>query len=219
MIAHEINNILTPFGSYAALALKHIEDKDLVKKALEKAVLNAKRAGKVMESMLSMANGQSQEKTSVLVTELIEDVFTCLCRDFQKDGIHVKIKVSADLRLHAVAIQIQQVLMNLILNAREAMLAKGGTLTISARKTENTVSLVVSDTGSGIAQQDLDSIFKAFYSNKDSKQEDNECFGTGLGLAFSRLVIDSHEGTLSVESQVSKGTTFTIALPQAPDDR
>ncbi len=219
MIAHEINNILTPFGSYAALALKHIDDKALVKKALEKAVLNAKRAGNVMESMLSMANGQSQEKTTVLVSELIEDVFTCLCRDFQKDGIHVKINVPVDFKVHAVAIQIQQVLMNLILNAREAMLSKGGTLSISVHKADNTVSLVVSDTGNGIAQSDLDTIFKAFYSTKDSKETSDECFGTGLGLAFSRLVIDAHEGTLSVESQVSKGTTFTIALPQTPDDR
>ena len=109
MIAHEINNILTPFGSYAALALKHPEDQELTQKALEKAVLNCRRATQVMESLLSLANGRHQKKTSVGLPVLVDEVFTCLCRDFSKDQISVVLDIPTDLTVYGVPVQVQQV--------------------------------------------------------------------------------------------------------------
>ena len=215
MIAHEINNILTPFGTYAELALKHIDDRELVRKALEKAVLNCNRAAQVMESMLNMAHGKTQEKAPVSVVEMVEDVFICLCRDFQKDGISIRIDIPKPLKIQATRVQIQQVLMNLILNAREAMLSNGGSLTISARRAGRQVLITVADTGTGIPEAELDHIFSAFYSNKDSTAATDECFGTGLGLAFCRLVMDAHGGEIAVSSTPGKGTTFTLGLPGA----
>ena len=215
MIAHEINNILTPFGSYAELALRHIDDRDLVRKALEKAVLNCNRAAQVMESMLNMAHGKTQKKEPVFVLEMVEDVFICLCRDFQQDGISIRLDIPEPLRIQATRVQIQQVLMNLILNAREAMLSRGGALTISARQAGRQVLITVADTGTGIPEAELQHIFRAFYSNKDSTETQDECFGTGLGLAFCRLVMDAHGGKISVSSAPAKGTTFTLALPGA----
>jgi len=184
MIAHEINNILTPFGAYADLALKHFDDKALVQKALEKAVLNCQRATKVMESMLALANGDTQQKQTVRLAGLIDDVFTCLCRDFSKDRIQLVIDIPEDLEVHVVTVQIQQVLMNLSLNAREAMLARGGSLTLRGYCDEDNTIIEVADTGAGIAPEDMKTIFEAFYSTKDSTDSAEECFGTGLGLAF-----------------------------------
>ena len=215
MIAHEINNILTPFGSYAELALRHIDDRDLVRKALEKAVLNCNRAAQVMESMLNLAHGKTQKKEPVSVLEMVEDIFICLCRDFQKDGISIGLDIPTPLKIQATRVQIQQVLMNLILNAREAMLSQGGALTISARQAGRQVLITVADTGTGIPEAELNHIFGAFYSNKDSTETQDECFGTGLGLAFCRLVMDAHGGKISVSSAPAKGTTFTLALPGA----
>ena len=215
MIAHEINNILTPFGTYAELALKHIDDRELVRKALEKAVLNCNRAAQVMESMLNMAHGKTQQKEAVAVLEMVEDVFICLCRDFQKDGVSIRLDIPKPLRIQATRVQIQQVLMNLILNAREAMLSNGGSLTISARQAGRQVLITVADTGNGIPEAELEHIFSAFYSNKDSTVTTDECFGTGLGLAFCRLVIDAHAGEIAVSSTPGQGTTFTLTLPEA----
>ena len=215
MIAHEINNILTPLGLYASLALKNLDDKALVEKALNKAMLNCQRASNVMESMLSLANGTHQSKKQVHVRDLVDEVFTCLCRDFAKDRINVTRDIPPDLSLWAVPVQIQQVLMNLILNAREAMLPQGGSLTIRAARASHGIVIEISDNGHGIKPTDLENIFEAFYSTKDSSDIREECFGTGLGLAFCRLVIDSHDGHISVKSKLSQGTTFSITLPLA----
>ncbi|MCP4450661.1 MAG: HAMP domain-containing histidine kinase [Planctomycetes bacterium] len=216
MIAHEINNILTPFGAYADLALKHFDDKALVKKALEKAVLNCQRATKVMESMLALANGDTQQKQTVSLSGLIDEVFTCLCRDFGKDRIQLKIDIPEGLKVHVVAVQIQQVLMNLSLNAREAMLSRGGALSLRGYDDGDHTIIEVADTGAGIAPEHMSTIFEAFYSTKDSSDSAEECFGTGLGLAFCRLVIDKHHGSITVKSKQNEGTTFKISLPKVP---
>jgi len=93
MIAHEINNLLTPLCSYAELALANTDDKALTKKALEKTVKNGRRAIKVAESILAVANNQSQEKKECLLEPLVEEIFSCLGRDFSKDAITVRIQI------------------------------------------------------------------------------------------------------------------------------
>ncbi len=136
MIAHEINNLLTPLANYAALATQNPDDKKLAEKVLDKTVRNCQRAAKIMQSMLAMANGQKQQRETVSAKALIEEVFTCLCRDFNKDRIRVEIQVDEALQVTCIPVQIEQVLMNLILNARDAMLPGGGTLRVSAAADE-----------------------------------------------------------------------------------
>jgi signal transduction histidine kinase len=155
MIAHEINNLLTPISNYAELALKHPEDKTLTEKALQKAARSCARASKVMSSILAMTNKKEEKKSEVKLLAVVEEIFTCLCRDFAKDGITVRIDIPPDLTIWAVDVQIQQAIMNLILNAREAMLPKGGVLTIRSEQRETGVQIEVSDTGSGIARENL----------------------------------------------------------------
>jgi signal transduction histidine kinase len=214
MIAHEINNLLTPLRNYAAVALENPDDRDFVEKALQKTVRSCERASKIMESMLAMSNGQTQEKKNSRLLTLVEEIFTCLCRDFAKDGITVETCIPEDLTVWGVPVQIQQVLMNLILNARDAMLPRGGVLTIKAAEKSDAVEIEVADTGEGIEPDDLNNIFESFFTTKTNKSPSYEYSGAGLGLAFCKKIIAEHEGLISVESKPAKGSKFKITLPK-----
>jgi len=170
MIAHEINNLLTPLANYAAMALENPDDKSLTDKALQKTLRNCQRATKMMESMLAMVNGQQQEKKNARLVALVEEVFEAICRDFAKDGITVETQIPEDLTVWAVPVQIQHVLMNLILNARDAMLPRGGVLTIRAKEAADVTHIEVADTGSGIEPADLPHIFESFFTTKMHKR-------------------------------------------------
>ncbi|MBN2130738.1 MAG: ATP-binding protein [Sedimentisphaerales bacterium] len=214
MIAHEINNLLTPLSSYAALAARNLDDKPLVEKTLDKTTRGCQRASKIMQSLLGMANGQRQEVEEVRVQALVEDVFTGLCRDFTKDGITVEVSVPEDLYLICVPVQIQQVLMNLVLNARDAMLPGGGFLRVRAWRGDDAVHIEVSDTGHGISPEDLKNIFRPFFTTKSGPDRPGGS-GSGVGLAFCRRIVEAHNGRIDVESQPGKGSTFTLRLPGA----
>jgi len=218
MIAHEINNLLTPLGSYATLALGNPDDKALAEKVFHKTVANCQRASQVMESMLALANGEMQDMQNISLRELVDSIFNCLCRDFAKDGITVNIDIPQDLTLWAVPAQMQQVLMNLILNARDAMLNSGGVLTIMAESQNNSITLRISDTGYGIEPNNLERIFEPFFTTRKDRANSSGQSSCGLGLAFCRRVIDNHNGSIGVESQPNIGTTFTIILPKPHQD-
>ena len=214
MMAHEVNNLLTPLGSYAALALNNPDDKLLIEKALQKAVRICERASKIMESMLTLASRETQEKKEIRPIVLLEEIFSCLCRDFAKDKITVNLDIPEDMTVWAVPIQIQQVLMNLILNAREAMLPAGGVLTIKARNTADAVQIEVSDTGCGIEPADLKKIFESFFTTKEHKKSSSQNLNSGLGLTFCKQIMDAHGGRISVESKQDEGSKFNINLPK-----
>ena len=218
MIAHEINNLLTPLKSYASFALTDLDDRTLSEKALQKVVKNCDRTSNIMDSMLALASGQTQQEDNVRLLGLIEEVFTCLCRDFAKDGITVEMRVADDLTISGVPVQIQQVLINLILNARDAMLPGGGVLTIEAADKADSVEITVADTGAGIGPDDLENIFEMFFTTKANKRSAAENSGAGLGLAFCKMIVDDHDGTLSVESEPGSGSKFTISLPKSQSD-
>lgn len=212
MMAHEINNLLTPAINYTSLAIANPDDKALAQKALEKTARNCEHVSKVMQSILSMVNGEAKEKKHTRLRTLVDEIFSCLCRDFTKDSIAVKIQIPDDLTVYAVPVDIQQVLMNLILNARDAMLPRGGALTIKADIISDKVQIEVADTGCGIEKDNLDKIFEPFFTTKKTKQASSQNSGFGLGLAFCRKIIDEHHGVISVESKPGTGTTFRIIL-------
>jgi signal transduction histidine kinase len=213
MIAHEINNLLTPVGNYAQLALNNLSDEELVVKTLQKTVRNYERAVMLQDSMLAMTNGEKQEKQNCPLKSMVDEVFYCMCRDFRKDRINVDVKVPQELKIWAVPVQIQQVLMNLILNGREAMLPEGGTLTITGRQTADKSFIEVADTGRGINQTEINNIFKPFFTTKKTHKDGTRKTG-GLGLAFCKKIVDAYGGSICVDSQPGRGTKFTIALPR-----
>jgi CheY-like chemotaxis protein len=141
---------------------------------------------------------------------LIADLEKMLERTFTK-SIRIVIDVAPDLRtVSADRTQLEQVLMNLCVNARDAM-PEGGTLTIAARNEINDVVLEVSDTGEGIPPDNLDKIFDPFFTTKAVGT------GTGLGLSTVNAIIKSHGGFVTVASTVKRGTTFKVHLPALPD--
>jgi len=212
MIAHEMNNLLTPPANYAELALENPRDEVLREKALSKTVQNCRRASKVAESILALANCEHQGREQINLVHLLDELFACLCRDFRKDAITVQTEVPQELSIYGVGVQIQQVLMNLILNSRDAMLGSGGHLTIKAEESSDAVHIRVSDTGRGISPAELKDIFEPFFSTKKDGSSSSAGRSRGIGLSFCRKVIEAHKGTISVESRLNEGTTFLITL-------
>ena len=217
VIAHEFNNILTPVVSYSQFALTSAQseqpDMDLIRKALTKSFQGATKAGKVCASMLGLVRGES-ESTSVTIQSLIDETLAVMARDPKKDGIALRLQIQPELAVCGDPVQLEQVLLNLLINARQAMAGKTGSITIKAASTDEAVKLQVIDTGPGIAPQHLPRIFDPFFTTKVTARR-GEPRGTGLGLAICREILDNHRGTIDVSSEVGKGTTFTLTLPKA----
>jgi signal transduction histidine kinase len=221
VIAHEFNNLLTPIVSYSQYALQSAEsespDMPLIKKALTKAFQSSEKAGKICSSMLGLARGHSSFG-DVRVAKLVDEVLMVLARDPQKDGIALRVQVQPDLIVWGDPVQLEQVLLNLLINARHAMLGKGGSLTVKAAKVEDAdeVKIQVIDTGPGIPAKLLTKIFDPFFTTKGTSRN-GEAKGTGLGLAICKEIVEHHKGRIEVLSEVGRGTNFTIFLPAAED--
>jgi signal transduction histidine kinase len=219
VIAHEFNNLLTPIISYSQYALLSAQgptpDMELIKKALLKSFQSADKAGKICASMLALARGESTSKI-VRVQTLVDEVLCVLAREPQKDGIALRVQVEPDLEVSGDMVQLEQVLLNLLINARQAMLGRGGSLMIKAARYPESgeVKIHVIDTGSGIPEKVLPRIFEPFFTTKCTVKR-GESRGTGLGLAICKQIIEHHQGRIEVTSEVGRGTTFTLVLPVA----
>ncbi len=219
VIAHEFNNLLTPMISYSQYALQSAEgdtpDMVLIRKALSKSFQASTKAGKICNSMLSLARGETTFG-QVSVQTLVDEVLQVLARDPQKDGIALRVQIQPELCVNGDQVQLEQVLLNLLINARHAMLGSGGALTIKAGITEmtNELRIQVIDTGPGIPEKLLPKIFQPFFTTKGTARR-GEAKGTGLGLSICKDIIEHHHGRIEVQSEVGKGTTFSIYLPAA----
>jgi len=219
VIAHEFNNILTPIISYSQYALQSAEgptpDMDLIRKALSKSFLASTKAGKICNSMLGLARGETTFGP-IRVQQLVDEVLQVLARDPQKDGIALRVQIQPDISVVGDQVQLEQVLLNLLINARQAMLGKGGSLTVKAAAVELTgeLRIQVIDTGPGIPEKLLPKIFQPFFTTKGTARR-GETKGTGLGLSICKDIIEHHHGRIEVQSEVGKGTTFNIYLPVA----
>ncbi|HEY1921239.1 MAG TPA: HAMP domain-containing sensor histidine kinase, partial [Tepidisphaeraceae bacterium] len=130
--------------------------------------------------------------------------------------IALRVHIPADLCVQGDNVQLEQVLLNLMINARQAMIGKGGSLTIKASVVEqNEVKIQVTDTGPGIPEHLMGKIFQPFFTTKGTTRKD-ESKGTGLGLSICKDIIEHHKGRIVVESQVGQGTTFNVFLPMEP---
>lgn len=211
MTAHEINNLLTPIVNYARFALAHPEDAKLTEKALNKTILLTEKATEMLGRVMMLAGQKDMEKREFTVKSLAEDVFACIGRDFRKDNIDVEVLIPDDIVIFSDGPAIRQVLMNLILNARQSMLGQGGELRVRAYQTSEAVWVEITDTGGGIPPAAMRKIFEPFYSTKtDCPDGPNN----GIGLAFCKQIIEKHDGLISVESQAGHGSCFKIRLPR-----
>ena len=211
-VAHEFNNILTAIINYAKLSLRpQCSDADRTQ-ALEKILKSGQRAAQIIKSMLGYARNTSQRQDTDLVA-LIEDMLLLAEKDLSKHNIQVEKRYHGRPHAPVVPAQIEQVLLNLIINARQSM-PRGGRLRIDVRENLRThmAEMAVADTGVGIPPEGLRLIFEPFYTTKEPDEHGHG--GTGLGLSVCRQIIDQHQGRIRVESLVGKGSTFTIKLPR-----
>ena len=216
-VAHEFNNILTTIINYARLALRTPEDEAARTQALERILKGGQRAAVVINSMLGFARNNSTQREMTDLVALVEEVLILTEKDLSKHRIQVEKKNQGRPQACVVPAQIEQVLLNLIINARQAM-PRGGRLRIEVRENVRggMVELVVADTGVGIPPDRLRLIFEPFYTTKEP--DDNGHGGTGLGLSVCRQIIEQHQGRIRVESLVGKGSTFMVKLPIQPDE-
>jgi len=214
IIAHEYNNILTPMMSYAQIALADTTDVDMMKKALEKVLSGAERAAKISSSLLGFAR-EADEQHVARLPETIQDAISCLARDPAKDGIKVTIDVP-DILIAMTPLNLQQVLLNLVLNARKAMRRTGGQLKLIGVEHGSLVHLDVIDSGPGIPQEIIGRLFEPFVTQRiDPSEGTSERRGTGLGLCICRELVRNAGGSIDVETAPGKGATFHLVLPKA----
>lgn len=211
-VAHEFNNILTTIINYAKVGLRPTADEASRIQAFEKILKGSQRAATIINSMLGFARNSSSQREMTDVASLVEEVLILTDKDLRKHLIHAQTKFLSRPKAPVVPAQIEQILLNLIINARQAM-PRGGQLRIEVRENVRThmAEIKVGDTGVGIPPEQLRLIFEPFYTTKEPDEHGHG--GTGLGLSVCRQIIEQHHGRIRVESVPGKGSTFTIKLP------
>ncbi len=216
VLAHEFNNLLTPILNYAQAAMGS-DDPAFMAKALGSIHKQAKIMVGIAGRVLRVAADEPVERKPTPVRELVDDTVLALGRDLSRDNITLTIQIDPQLFVLADRHELLQVLFNLLLNARQAMLGKPGRLAIDAAPDPADparVHICVRDSGPGIKPDDLPQVFEPFFSTKQHESRAGRG-GIGLGLSVSREIIAESGGELSVESEYGRGTTFMITLPAA----
>jgi signal transduction histidine kinase len=185
-------------------------------KAFDKIMAAGERAAKITNAVLGMARNRSDDMVPTDLASLIDESLVLLEREMHKYRIQIEKVYEKDLpKVKANGNQIQQVLLNLLTNARQAIGESGHiVIRLKVDTANNTVDMSVRDSGSGISQDKLRQIFTPYFSTKDGPDETGKG-GAGLGLSACRDIVNSHNGRIRVESTVGKGTCFTIKLPLA----
>ncbi len=211
---HEFNNILMTVINYAKLGLRH-KDPATREKAFDKILAAANRAAKITNGVLGMARNRSTGQEPTDLAALLDDTLMLLEREMNKYRVRVERRFEPVPEAYVNGNQIQQVLLNLLINARQAM-PNGGRLLVKLLRDpeKNMIDLVIRDFGCGIPHEKLPHIFDSFFTTKEGPDASGKG-GTGLGLSMCRDIIEAHRGRIRVESTVGKGTAFTLKLPTA----
>jgi signal transduction histidine kinase len=211
-VAHEFNNILTTLINYAKMALKPDCSEPTRLQALEKILKGSQRAATVISSMLGFARNHSTQRQVIDLVSLLDEALVLTEKDLSKHQVQVEKKIFGRPKAPVVRGQIEQILLNLIINARQAM-PRGGRLTLEVRENPRTqmAEISIADSGVGIPPEQLRLIFEPFYTTKEP--DDQGHGGSGLGLSVCRQIIEQHQGRIRVESVVGKGSKFTVKLP------
>jgi two-component system NtrC family sensor kinase len=208
-VAHELNNPLTGIMGFAQLLLGREQD-ERTRQDVETILSEADRASKIVQNLLSFARRKRTEKEPADLNALLQRVLELRSYDLRVKNIDVELDLDSKLPETMVDTnQVQQVFLNLIVNAEQAMLAahERGTLTVTSRKQKDTVRLSLQDDGPGMSPETLRRIFDPFFTTKEVGE------GTGLGLTISYGIIEDHGGRIWAESAPGKGTSFVIELP------
>ena len=213
-VAHEMNNPLSGILLFTQSLLKRTTNDPSAQDDLKVIEQEIIRCSHIVRSLLDFARETKPKKVPTQVNQVIENTLSLI--ENQADFHNIRIVKELNDSIPKISLdgnQMQQVLMNIILNAADAM-PDGGTITIksSLSKEDHFVEVKIADTGCGIPKELIDRVYDPFFTTKESKK------GTGLGLAVSYGIIKKHQGFILVESEVGKGTTFTIRLPINPPE-
>jgi signal transduction histidine kinase len=210
-VAHEFNNLLAAISGHTELGLVS-DDMDEIKRALEVVIATVDRAKKVTQNLLTFARRREPRMEMADVTEAVESPLRLMERDLQKSNIELVRRYSEVPPVVCDTGQMSQVCLNLLTNARDALLPDGGTVTVEIREDGGDVIISFTDTGTGVPDRVLDKLFQPFVTTK-GPLGGGEMAGSGLGLSVSYGIIKNHGGAIEVETEHGQGSTFTIRLP------
>jgi len=213
-VAHELNNPLTVIIGTAQMMLREMEDDRPEKELLRDIINSGLRCKKIIQNLLTFSRQDQQPFEPTDLNEVVERVLSLIKYQINKNKIEIALNLSCDLpKIMANSQQIQQVLINFLLNARDALEGVEREKKIEVRtftypdKSREMVAISVTDNGVGIEPENLSKIFNPFYTTKEATK------GTGLGLSVSLGIAEAHGGSIEVESTPGKGSTFTLLLP------
>lgn len=207
-IAHDIKTPLACISGFIDLFLGFlkkpqvtVEELKDVEHYLDKSIAETKRCQKILNNLLMFS--KKEHFTHFYLAEVIERVQALIAQDLREKNIELKIDVGADLQIYGSEEKLHQVLINLLINAKNA--TTEGFIEVKAINESEKTKIIVRDNGCGIKDQDLDKIFNPFFTKTQQ--------GTGLGLSIVKKIIEEHQGNISVKSQLEVGSTFVIELP------
>jgi len=215
-IAHEVNQPLTAIITNARAGLRHLDARPsnaaLVRDVLQDIVADGQRASDVIARIRGLVKQERLRRTPLAINDVIDDVITLSGRMLRQRSVALRLDLARDLpRVVGDRVQLQQVLLNLVLNAADAMQELNGrtrALSIRSSRRDSRVTVSVRDSGGGLQAADLPRIFTPFFTTKPE--------GMGVGLSISRSIVEAHGGTLHLTSNSANGATFEVELPIAP---
>lgn len=207
-LAHEVKNPLSAVLGYAQLAKRKLSQPDVIKKHLDIIENETRRCNEIIGNLMQFSRQEKGEFTDVTINEVVEKSVGIVDHQLGLKNVHVNMKLAPDIpEIIGNSNQLQQVLMNLAINAQQAMEPDGGTVDIATYFDNDNVYISVSDTGPGISEEVVEKIFEPFFTTKAAGE------GTGLGLSVTYGIIRDHKGDIRVEKADSGGARFVIALP------
>jgi two-component system, NtrC family, sensor kinase len=215
-VAHEVNTPLAVISSYTQMLSKHMRDDARLAPVLEKITQQTFRASEIVNGLLNFSRTSGAEFTSVDFNQLLRDTLVLLEHQFKTAQIRVETHLHGALpRISGNQGKLQQVVLNLMLNAKDAMHGRPNSiLRVESEELDGRILVRIRDTGAGIEQDHLHRIYDPFFTTK-TKPEPGQHKGTGLGLAVTYGIIQEHAGKITVESEVGVGTVFLLDFPAA----
>ena len=207
-LAHEVKNPLSAVLGYAQLSKRKLSQPDVIKKHLDTIENETRRCNEIISNLMQFSRQEKGEFTDVTINEVVEKSVGIVNHQLGLNDVHVNMELAADIpEIIGNPNQLQQVLMNLAINAQQAMAPDGGTVDIVTYCDVDRVYISVSDTGPGISAEVAKKIFEPFYTTKAAGE------GTGLGLSVTYGIVQDHKGDIRVERADSGGARFIIELP------
>ena len=207
-LAHEVKNPLSAVLGYAQLSKRKLGQPDVIKKHLDTIESETRRCNEIISNLMQFSRQEKGEFTDVTVNEVVEKSVGIVDHQLGLQNVHVNMELAPDIpEIIGNPNQLQQVLMNLAINAQQAMEPDGGNVDIVTYCDDDKVYISVSDTGPGISEEVAEKVFEPFFTTKAAGE------GTGLGLSVTYGIIRDHKGDIRVERADSGGARFIIELP------